>query len=772
MHSLAQDALHMTAIGQLTYDESLSDVRGAVHNGREYALVGVFNGFSIVDVSDPSSPFEVFFVEGGNSIWRDPFYNNGFAYCVNETSGGLLIVDMSPLPEPGTPPAVTNLPVSYFTGDQYPWTTAHNISFDEQNRGYIYGSSYGVGGVIILDFSQSATQPTELGVWDEYYVHDGFVRGDTLWASCVNDGFSAVVDISNPAAPQTLTTWNTPSNFSHNIWPSDDNSTVFTTDEVSSGYIAAYDVTDLSNVVELDRVNEPLSPLVIPHNAHYFNGYIVTSHYRDGLTVHDASDPSNIILTGYYDSSPLEGEGFNGAWGAWPYLPSGIILVSDIEEGLFTIQPEYVRAARIEGTVRNAGSGVQLSGVNVTISSIAQPEVTGIEGRYASGTATAGLVDVSFVRGGFLPLTVEDVELVNGEVTVLDVELTPDVPFTLEVTVTDPEGMPVDEAIVTLKNSLFDIEATTDGSGIYENSDFYDGTYEVTVGKWGYRTECGTFTLNEGQSTLSFVLAMEYYDDFALDFGWQVSGSATTGIWERGAPIATFFENNTVNPGSDSGEGCGNFAFVTGNAGPPVQIDDVDDGETVLKSPPIDLNRVGSIPVLSFSYWFFTGGGNSPSNDEMLVKVYNGVDMATMGSLPNTEGNWQTADFIVSEHIALTDTIWIEFFIQDAPPGHLVEGGIDQFSITQFTGVGEQTETDGFLIFPNPSNNGSFTVSLKNEADGASVCVFDLSGRVVIPSRQISSRSTTLSADLPQGVYLVEVMSSQARSVKRLVISR
>jgi len=626
MPSLAQDALNTSLIGHLPYSERLNDVRGAFHNGREYALVGVYDGFSIVDVSDPTSPFEVFFEPGDNSVWRDPFYNNGFAYCVNETSGGLLIVDMSPLPAPGTPPTAVNLPVSYYTGSQFPWTTAHNISFDGQDRAYIYGSNYGVGGVIILDFSQSATQPTELGVWDQYYVHDGFVRGDTLWAACVYEGVAAVVDISSPQTPQLLAQWNTPSSFSHNIWPSDDNTTVFTTDEVSSGFVAAYDVTDLSNVVELDRVNEPLSAFVIPHNAHYFNGYIVTSHYRDGLTVHDASDPSNIILTGYYDTSPLEGEGFNGAWGAWPYLPSGVILVSDIEEGLFIIQPDYVRAARIEGTVSNAGNGIQLSGVQVTVSGIAQTEVTGIEGRYATGMAQGGTVDVSFIRGGFLPLTVEGVELVNGEVTVLDVELTPDVPFTLEVNVSDPEGIPVDGAIITLKNSLFDIESAADESGIYENENFFDGTYEVIVGKWGYRTECGTFTLNEGQSTLNFVLPVEYYDDFALDFGWQVSGSATTGIWERGAPIATYFNGDMVNPGSDSGAGCGNFAFVTGNAGPPVQIDDVDDGETILTSPSMDLTWQPGAYV-QFHYWFYTGGGSSPSNDEFLVRVHNGTDV-------------------------------------------------------------------------------------------------------------------------------------------------
>lgn len=767
--STGQDALNATLIGHLPYSERLNDVRGAVHNGREYALVGVYNGFSIVDVSNPTTPVEVYFESGDNSVWRDPFYNNGFAYCVNETSGGLLIVDMSPLPTPGTAPAPANLPVSYYNGNQYPWTKAHNISFDEQDRGYIYGSNYGVGGVIILDFSQSGTQPIELGVWDQYYVHDGFVRGDTLWAACVYEGVAAVVDISNPSAPQLLAQWHTPSNFAHNIWPSDDNATVYTTDEVSSGFVAAYDVTDLSNVVELDRVNEPLSSFVIPHNAHFFNGYIVTSHYRDGLTVHDASDPSNLVLTGYYDTSPLEGEGFNGAWGVWPYLPSGVILVTDIEEGLFIIQPDYVRAARLEGTVRNASNGIQLSGVYVTVSGIPQTEVTGIEGRYATGMAQGGTVDVTFIRGGFLPLTVEDVELVNGEVTVLDVELVPDVPFTLTVTVTDPAGIPVDGAMITFHNSLFDIEAVTDESGIYEEENFFDGTYDVVVGKWGYRTECGTFTLNEAQNTLHFVLATEYYDDFTLDFGWEVTGVATTGIWERGAPIATFFNGDMVNPGSDAGLGCGNFAYVTGNAGPPVQIDDVDDGETILTSPSMDLTWQPGAYV-TFRYWFYTGGGSSPSNDEFFVRVYNGMDVATVTSLPTTGSQWGAFNFRVSDHIPLTDAMRVEFFIQDLPPGHLVEGGVDYFLITSVPGIADAGDGANISVFPNPASE-SFTIAVEGNWQEASVRVLDVHGRTVIARQELTRSRTSLNTGLSSGIYLVETLVDGARSLKRLVIS-
>ena len=146
---------------------------------------------------------------------------------------------------------------------------------------------------------------------------------------CLEDG-SFLVDVSVPSSPVVLSSWDTPSQFAHNIWPSDDNAYCYTTDEVVSGFIASYDMSDLQNVVEADRTRHPLTEGVIPHNSHFINDYVVSSHYRDGLTIHDVSDPTNMVLTGYFDSSPMAGGGFNGAWGAWPYLPSGNLLISDI----------------------------------------------------------------------------------------------------------------------------------------------------------------------------------------------------------------------------------------------------------------------------------------------------------------------------------------------------------------------------------------------------------------------------------------------------------
>ncbi len=164
--------LNMTQLGNLSYSENLSDVWGWVDGtGTEYALVGVYDGFSVVSLNDPTNPVEVFYEPGVSSTWRDIKTWNNHAYVTTEGGDGLLIVDLSTLP------GNSNLSVTYFTGIVYPFETAHNLYIDENGIAYIFGADYGVGGAIMLDLNQDPMSPIELGVYDEYYLHDGMVRG-------------------------------------------------------------------------------------------------------------------------------------------------------------------------------------------------------------------------------------------------------------------------------------------------------------------------------------------------------------------------------------------------------------------------------------------------------------------------------------------------------------------------------------------------------------------------------------------------------------------
>jgi hypothetical protein len=107
---------------------------------------------------------------------------------------------------------------------------------------------------MIFDLNSNPENPTLLGNYSGSYFHDGMVRGDTLWGGAIYNGVFSVVDVSNPSSPTLMATEPTPNSFTHNCWISDDGNTVFTTDEVSGAYVTAYDVSNLNNIEELDRI--------------------------------------------------------------------------------------------------------------------------------------------------------------------------------------------------------------------------------------------------------------------------------------------------------------------------------------------------------------------------------------------------------------------------------------------------------------------------------------------------------------------------------------
>jgi hypothetical protein len=144
----------------------------------------------------------------------------------NESGGGLLIIDLSDLPN-----SFQQYSFSYEDAEGHLQESGHTLWIDENGKLFIFGGGYGQGGATIFDLSLNPLTPPYLGKYEEHYIHDGYVRGDTLWASEIYDGQLELVDVSNPGNPIPLASQHTPSNFTHNSWPTHDNHFVFTTDE-------------------------------------------------------------------------------------------------------------------------------------------------------------------------------------------------------------------------------------------------------------------------------------------------------------------------------------------------------------------------------------------------------------------------------------------------------------------------------------------------------------------------------------------------------------
>ena len=700
----AQNSYNLSLVGTfnwsgLPYDSEGSDIWGWENpvTGVEYALVGLNSGFSVVDLSTPQNPTEAFFIQDVNSTWRDVKTWGNHAYITTEGGGGLLIVDLTDL---------TGNTYTHYTGS---FNKSHNIYIDENGVAYIFGTNVGNGGAIFLDVATDPMNPTYLGEWDDYYIHDGMARGDTMWVGCIYEGEFYAVDVSDKTNPFTLGHHSTPNNFTHNAWVSDDGKYVFTTDEQSDSYIGAYSVEDMNNIQEVDRIQSNPGSNSIPHNTHVDGNFLVTSWYRDGTIVHDATFPNNLIQVAYYDSYSGSGNGFDGCWGTYPFLPSGLIISSDINSAsngngkLLIYERGFSSASYLEGNVTDASSTLSLSGVDVEILNTTLPNYssTNLVGDYTSGTADANTYDVVFSKAGYLSDTVS-AALVSGVITIVNTQLTP-LGFSASGIVVDSNGNTVAGANVIISNSTFNINITSDGSGNFTINNILEDYYDITVGEWGYVTSCTNEYIFQGNN-ITITLEQGYYDDFTFDFGWTVSGDASAGVWERGEPDGTSFMGIDFNPSTDVNSDCSDQAFVTGNGGGQAGSDDVDDGITILKSPLMQLSA-SEQHILTYYKWFANAGGSGSANDSLIIRLtdFNSVNVVLETITVNSpQSVWTLSTIDISQYVTNTNFGSYQIIVttSDYSPGHLSEGAFDMFSITSssLTSVENEINTDRKLI--------------------------------------------------------------------------
>mgnify|MGYP000103131603 CR=1 FL=1 len=421
---------NISFLGNLQYSEKINDIWGYSDNlGNEYALVGSTTGTSIVNVTNPNLPEALFFIPGDTSIWRDLKTYNNFAYVTNEESGGLLIIDLNNLPN--------NIDFQYWKVDTLGFETAHNIFIDENGIAYLFGSNIKNQGALMLDLNvANKYEPPLIGIYDDRYVHDGFVRDNVMWTAEVFDGDFSVVDITNKQNPIVLARQKTSSSFTHQCWLSDDNNYLITNDERSGAYIDIYDVSDLNNIKLLDKYRSSPDDSLIPHNNFFIgNDYFFTSYYRDGITLVDATKKDNIVEVGNYDTSPFSAaDGFEGCWGVYPYLPSGNILASDREEGLFILKPEFTRACYLEGDIRDTTTNSPLKGIRVEIMGTDYIKESNFDGSYRTGVPDSGVYDIRFSRPFCKTVIVSGVTLLEAQVFDLDIETNCDFPLEIQST--------------------------------------------------------------------------------------------------------------------------------------------------------------------------------------------------------------------------------------------------------------------------------------------------------------------------------------------------
>jgi choice-of-anchor B domain-containing protein len=762
-------ARNTTLLSQVPFTENSSDIWGYEKDNIHYAIIGNARKTSVFSLEDPKAPILRHVAPGAQSIWRDiKSYKNHLYVTTDQGQDGVVIIDMTQAP--ATIDHIYFKPEVPLGDTPTPLQKCHNLYIDENGFMYLAGCNVGKGGVLIFDLNIDPENPTYVGAADLAYSHDAFTRGDTLYTSEIYQGVMGIYDVTDKSNPVLLAGQTTSRLFTHNVWPSDDGKYAFTTDERGGAYVDAYDISDLNNIKLVDKFR-PLdreTDNVIPHNTHYYNGYLVVSWYTDGLRIVDAHRPENLIEVAHYDTweDPAAcHNGFSGCWGAFPYTGSNIVYASDINNGLFVVDVDYKRACYLEGKITNEeGNGVNNAFIEI-LSDQTNKEYSSPSGDFKTGQVLNGRFQVRITHPNYQTI-VQDVELDNGVVTVLNVQMKrkKDVPATFQIkdennflnarillrTIGDERNL---NAVATQKLTL----------------NIPDSDYEVFVNAWGYLNYYNSsFKVSDGSTNeLDIILEKGYQDNFEVNTGWTVNSTqGMAGAWVLAAPRKTQFNLGQIaNPGEDADDN-GIKAFVTGNGAPGAGCDDVDNGVSILKSPIMDLSDYGN-PKVNYDVWFFNAGGSSPINDTLYIKISNGKEEVIIDKIFGTTDGWlKVTDVDLKSFITLNDSMHLLVEVSDIQgSGHIVEAGFDNLLIKDFiSSVSDVKHSKNRIsIFPNPTSS---RLQIRMEAPSAD---FDNTKYTILNTLGVNMlrgefNFHTSSLDisvLPAGIYYINVDGHQ-----------
>jgi choice-of-anchor B domain-containing protein len=438
---------------------SANDIWGHIdlNTGKEYALMGLQKGTAVIDLSEPETPAVVGIIGGQSAFWRDikvyQFYHadsaswKAYAYVTtdNVANEGIAIIDLSQLAMNQinlvTKQSIDNSAHNiYISGVDYGLNIATegqtplvHILGAEKNGGAmrsynldnpeLLSSEFDASGMTRSDYSHDATS---LLVNDERnnQCPDSNDNGCLVMVD-FNEQQIHLWDQTRPDARNKLSSFTyQQADYVHSGWWTEDKNYIFVHDEGDERQyginttVHIFDITDLNAPRHVTAWRGPTK--AVDHNGFVLGNRYYMSNYTRGLTILDISDPENPTEAGFFDTYPSSNSNlFQGAWGAYPYLPSGLVLVSDSSTGLYILQDNTVNntqntvgfSAKTFDSTEGSEAAIEVrrmgdSSDTLTVSYQTLPGSASLEDfKEASGTLTwmAGNNDVQFISIDITP---------------------------------------------------------------------------------------------------------------------------------------------------------------------------------------------------------------------------------------------------------------------------------------------------------------------------------------------------------------------------------
>lgn len=614
-------------------------------SGREYALMGLSHGTGFVEITDPGLPVKIAFIAGPASLWRDIKVYQDHAYSVSEGGSGIQVFNLSQIDS-----GIVTLVNTVTTGGA---TQTHNVAIDEVS-GMLYRCGGDGNGLRIYALTATAqapaaskSNPVFVGSWPDRYVHDAQIvtytsgpyanRQIAYCCTGFNNGWAEpaldVLDVTDPTNILDLgRTFYPSASYSHQAWLSSDRQHLYLNDEIAGSDFNLNSRTVIFNVTDPGNVSYVGSSLngspAVTHNVYTRDNLLFAANYRSGLRVFDVSNQTSPQEVAYFDTWPDDdGKEFNGLWSSFPFFPSGSIIGSDLERGLFVWE-------------------------------LGEPQL--------SFTYPQGFPDLLPAYSGAIPLVITPAD--GAEV----------VPGSATLHFNDGSGWQTAPlAQISGDNYAAAFPALECGATVqfYVSAQSEPGnTWRDPVAQPG-----GVYQL-----TVADQLMQNHHDPVEGNFGWVVGAAgdtATTGQWELVVPLGT-----AAAPSQDYSPDPANKCWVTGQGVPGGALGDhdVDGGATTLTSPVMDATGEG-VAFISYARWYSNATGSNPGQDSMPVYISNnnGASWVLLEDVSENAGTWVVKQFRISDFVEPTAQMKLRFVARDLDPGSIVEAGVDEIRITR-----------------------------------------------------------------------------------------
>ena len=326
--------------------------------GKEYAIMGVNDGTAFIDISTPDQPIYLGKLPTASdpSPWRDIKVYQDYAYVVSEAADhGLQVFDLTRLRD------ITRVTRFIADASLNSFGNAHNIAINETSGfAYVIGSELFDGGPAFIDINDPLNPTLVGGFSDESYSHDAHIvtydgpdlehQGKEIYFGSNSDGGEnnqvVIVDVTDKTAPILISNV-TYSNggYTHQGWLAEDHQYYYLGDELDETRFGNRSKTLVFDLEDLDNPVLHFSYLgvtnAVDHNGYTKGNSFFLANYTAGIREIDIQNIATGVMeeVGFFDTYPKNnGANFNGVWSVYPYFESGVIVVSDINSGLFLVK--------------------------------------------------------------------------------------------------------------------------------------------------------------------------------------------------------------------------------------------------------------------------------------------------------------------------------------------------------------------------------------------------------------------------------------------------